>query len=101
MLDVVLRKNSTAVIKWFQSIEAKDNCTFTNFDFIEFYPSISENLGRALSFAREYINISDEEINVIQHSRKLLLVSLKKDGTGLFDVEMGSYMYEKGWYWIV
>ena len=70
---------------------------FTNFDIIEFYPSISESLlRRVLSVTREYINISDEEINVIQHSRKSLLFRqnmawMKKDGAGLFDVAMGCY----------
>ena len=39
-LDVTLWKNSAAVIEWFRSIEMKENCTFTNFDIVEFYPDV-------------------------------------------------------------
>ena len=40
--------------------------------------------------------ITDEEVDIIQHSRKSLLFSkgkawMKKEGAGLFDVAMGSY----------
>ena len=43
-LDVTLWKNLAAVIEWFRSIEMKESCTFTNFDIVEFYLSILENL---------------------------------------------------------
>ena len=64
----------------------KENCTFTSFDIVEFYPSISEDLlHRAIRFAKDHINISDEEVGIIQHSRKSLLFSddrawVKKQG---------------------
>ena len=96
-LNVTLWKNSAAVIEWFRSIERKESCTFMSFDVVEFYPSISEDLlQRAMRFARDHINISDEEVGIIQHSRKSLLFSddkawVKKEGPGLFDVAMGSY----------
>ena len=42
-LDVTLWKNSAAVIEWFRLIERKENCMFTNFDIVEFYPTISKD----------------------------------------------------------
>ena len=96
-LNVTLWKNSAAVIEWFRSIDTKESCTFTSFDIVEFYPSISEDLlNRAIRFAKDHIDIGDDEVAIIQHSRKSLLFSEdkaweKKDGPGLFDVAMGSY----------
>ena len=96
-LDITLWKNTAAVIKWFRSIDMKEGCTFISFDIVEFYPSISEDLlERAIRFAKERVEITDEEVGIIMHSRKSLLFSkertwMKKEGTGLFDVAMGSY----------
>ena len=96
-LDVTLWKNSTEVIEWFKCIEAKDDCTFISFDIVEYYPSISERLlERALDFAQQHVEISDDEICVIHNSRKSLLFSddktwIKKESKGMFDVTMGSH----------
>ena len=85
-LKVTLWKNSAAGIEWFRWIEMKECCTFTSFDVVEFYPSISEDLlRRAIRFAKDHINISDEEVGIIQHSRKSLLFNddrawVKKQG---------------------
>ena len=95
-LGVQQWKESLAVVDWFKAIEAKDRCVFTTFDIVDFYPSISEDLlHNAISFARQNIDISDEEMEIIFHSRKSLLFSagtdwMKRD-SGLFDVTMGSY----------
>ena len=96
-LEVTIWKNSAAVIEWFRSIERKDRCTFISFDIVNFYPSISEKLlDEALDFACSLIDIPDEDIRIIRHSRQSLLFAkertwMKKDGNGLFDVTMGSY----------
>ena len=96
-LNITLWKNSAAAIEWFGSNETKESCTFTSFDFVEFYPSISEDLlNRAIRFAKDHIDIGDDEVTIIQHSRKSLLfcndkVWVKKEGPGIFDVAMGSY----------
>ena len=96
-LDVTLWKNSAAVIEWFQSIEMKENFTFMNFDVVEFYPITSKDLlNRAISFAKKHTPITNEEVDVIFHSTKSLLLSndkawMKKEGSGLFDVAMESY----------
>ena len=90
-------KDSSEVIDWFSTIEEKDRCVFTCFDVCEFYPSISEELlDKALTFSQQYTDITDDERNIILHSRKSLLFSadddwMKKNKTGLFDVTMGCY----------
>ena len=96
-LDVTLWKKLVAVIEWFRSIEMKENCTFTNFDIVEFYPTISEDLlNSAISFGKRHFKFTSKEVDIIHHSTKSLLfsddkASMKKQGSGLFDVAMGSY----------
>ena len=71
------------------------------FDVVEFYPSISEELlNKALDFANEHTNepISSEHRDIILHSRKALLFTKNERGqsvpwtkkTGTFDVTMGA-----------
>lgn len=90
-------KNSGEVIEWFKSIEEKQNCAFIQMDIKEFYPSIKEEtLNNAISFANEHIEIKQEDLRIIMHSRKSLLYDngipwIKKNGSGSFDVTMGSY----------
>ena len=90
-------KNSAEVINWFQSISEKDRCMFVNFDIVEFYPSISPALlDKALAWARQSANITDEEIDVISNARNSLPFSKggtwkKKNDQGLFDVTMRSF----------
>ena len=89
--------NSNDVIKWFNNIKNKNNCTFTQFDIVEFYPSITkELLQKSLQHAVKFANITDYEYNIIMHSRKSLLFTNnelweKKTGDPDFDVTMGSY----------
>ena len=99
ILDVTLWKNSVAVIEWFRSIEMKENCTFTNFDIVDFYPTISEDLlSSAISFAKRHVKITSEEVDIIHHSTCInsLLFSndkawMQREGSRLFNVAMGSY----------
>lgn len=95
-LCLTVWRNSTEVVGWFKKIMDKEQCTFTCFDIVEFYPSISKDLlEKALDFAKQHTPISDEEINIIYHSRKSLLFDADrawmKNDTGLFDVTMGSF----------
>ena len=79
-------RNSMSVIEWFNNIQEKDKHTFICFDIVEFYPSISENLLRkALNFAKQHTQISEQDIDIILHSRKSLLFDkdtpwIKKEG---------------------
>ena len=83
-------------IDWFKKIKDKKGSTFIQFDIIEFYPSITkELLVRSLNQAREYTEITEEEIEIILASRKTVLSdnrrSWVKSHVDNFDVPMGAY----------
>ena len=66
------------------------------FDICEFYPSISEKLlKKAVEFAKQHVNISEQEIRIILQTKKGLLFSNTevwvKKGQKPFDVTMGSW----------
>ena len=89
-------RNTAAVTEWFTKIDRKERATFFCFDVVDFYPSITEDLlKRALLFAEQCTTISDQEKDIILHSRKSMLFTQDKEwikkGTGLFDVTMGCY----------
>ena len=90
-------KNTAEVLNWFNSIENKSSKCFVNFDIVEFYPSITKaHLLSALSFAGDFIDITDNDTHIIMHSCKSLLfnnenVWRKKASPDLFDVTMGSF----------
>ena len=75
----------------------KRKLKFIKFDIEEFYPSISkELLQNALNFAAEHCFITNEEINIITHSRKTFLFYNEKPWTKKgrdkdHDVSMGSF----------
>ena len=88
-------KNTDSVIMWFNNIQDKKRFTFINFDIVDFYPSISEELLlKSINFAKKYTSISDDEIQVILQSRKSFLFDKnqpwKKTSNPRFDVAMGS-----------
>ena len=90
-------QNSASVIEWFENIEEKKNCTLINVDIREFYLSITETIfDKDLLFAKQYHNISNDNIRLIKHFRKSLLFSNnkvweKKHTESCFDVTMGSF----------
>jgi hypothetical protein len=57
------------VIDWFKTIKDKNKkkrFKFVQFNIVEFYPSITENLLiLALEFAQDFINISDDDKRII------------------------------------
>ena len=63
-------RNTDSVINWFNAIENKSQCSFIQLDIVEFYPNISENtLDNAINFAKQYAEISDENLRIIKHCR--------------------------------
>ena len=90
-------KNSTSVIEWFKNIEDKKNCTFIKYDIREFYPSITETIfDKALLFAKQHHDISNDNTRLIKRCRKSLKFSNneaweKKQTESCFDVTMGSF----------
>ena len=90
--------HSNEVVNWFRSLDEKKKCTFIQMDIKEFYPSISEEiLNKAIIYAQRYITIKQEDLDIIKHSRQSLLYDdnvtpwIKKEGSGSFDVTMGSH----------
>ena len=90
-------KNTSSVLKWFNSLENKERLSFICFDVCEFYPSITEKLlCNALDFASKYRKISNHERDIILLAKRSLLFSddcpwEKKSASNQFDVTMGSF----------
>ena len=90
-------RSTGEVINWFNSIDNKENCHFIQYDIVEFYPNISEKLlKKAISLARNYTSISDDEEKIILAAKNTLLFHgskpwKKKNSDDLFDNTMGSY----------
>ena len=94
-LNVNQWKSTDDVIKWFDNMPNKNRKKFFQFDIINFYPSISEQLfTELLVFARQYIDISKDEEDILRNARKQILfwrgqTWTKANGSD-FDVSMGS-----------
>ena len=96
-LDINQWKNSSSLIEWFKGIDNEKDCIFTKLYIREFYPSISESIfKKSISDAKEYHHIPNEDVRIIDHSRKSLLFNKnepckKKTTESCFDVSNGSY----------
>ena len=97
--NLIQWKNSYEVINWFKNIRMKAQKCFLKFDIVDFYQSIkNEQLTNALRFARNYINITDDDEHIIRHSCKTLLFDNdnqtweKTNNVNFFDIPMGSFM---------
>ena len=89
-------KNTTSVINWFKGLSDKKKLSFIIFDVEKFYPSIDQNLlQKALLWCRKYVDMSDNEIEVIMAARKAILYMdgepWAKKGGEIFDVGMGFF----------
>ena len=90
-------KNTKNVTAWFQDIENKKNCSFTQFDIEEFYPSISKDLLlNSIEYAKQFTSIKQSDIDIVMHARKSILFNdndlwIKRHGDPNFDVTMGSF----------
>ena len=53
---------SSAVLKWYNKIPNKTQCSFIQFDIESFYPSITlELMNKATEFAKTIVDITDEK----------------------------------------
>ena len=90
-------KNTDEVLKWFNKINQKDKHRFIKFDIVNFYPSISKKtLELALEYAKDFDTVTREDIDIIMHCCKSVLIHegvawSKKDDSSNFDIPMGSY----------
>ena len=91
-----LWKNNTSVITWFESLQNKERLKFIQFDICEFYPSISNQLlDKAIEFAENFIDISDDDKRLFYQTKKPFLFSknqpwVKKENQNC-NISMGSY----------
>ena len=90
-------KNSHNVTDWFDQLANKNLCTFIQFDIVDIYPSITEELlTKSINYAKLSTHISEDDKEIIMHARKSLLLDKdspwsKKDSASTFDVAMGSF----------
>ena len=89
-------KNIYSCIEWFKLLENKKNSNFIQYDIVNFYPTISEELlNAALDWAKNYVPISNFDRDTIFQARKPIMVFDGKYWTKQknpnFDVAMGSY----------
>ena len=89
-------KNSDSVVQWFQNLKEKKRLKFIQFDVVDFYGSISEDLlKKAINFACKYTNISDlEKWTILQASQSFLCNkddTWVKKNSNTFDITMGGY----------
>ena len=90
-------QNSDNTIEWFKNINSNKNLKFFQIDIVNFYPSISEELlDNTIRFAKNYITIPEDDIDLIKHCRKSFLfhenkIWKKSNCENNFDVTMGSF----------
>ena len=89
-------QNTTQALDWFKGLKNKHQLTFFQFDIASFYPSITnELLQKAIRFAKQFTQITDDDINIILHARKTFLFSSNeawvKTNNEDFDVPMGGF----------
>ena len=89
-------KDTDDVLNWFEKIKNKRNKSFIQVDVVNFYPSISEKLLKeAIEWAKKFIDIPDEDIEVILESKNSIIlnegVPWSKIGDSNFDVAQGSF----------
>ena len=72
--------NTNDCIKWFTDYDENNKCSFIQYDIREFDPSITEkSVDEALKLAKEYIEISEDKINIIKHCRKSILYHIMRN----------------------
>ena len=85
----------STVISQFKSIDNKKASRFLKFDIVNFYPSKTEKLlDNSIIFAKHHTILSDQNINIFQHSRKTLSLDfndiwIKNSHSLMFDVTVG------------
>ena len=84
------------MIDWFSNLKEKQRLTFIQFDVVDFYGSISQELlDQAIEFASNYVKISPLEKATIMQAANSFLCSRNetwvKKGGGTFDITMGGF----------
>ena len=83
------------MIDWFKQLANRKNLSFIIFDVVNYFPKIPLNLLLdALDWAKEFVEITDEEIHTITETKKSLLYLNNEAWTkkgGYFDVAQGAF----------
>ena len=75
------QKNTLAVLKWYNKIPNKTQCSFIQFDIETFYPSITRGLmNKVIELTKTIEDVPEEELSIIMQSRKTLLFREKCHG---------------------
>ena len=87
-------KNTQQFVSWYEAQKDKDQSSFYQMDICNFYPSITEKLiNKAIDFAAQYTDITEEDRKLILHTSKSLLYhkgqAWVKKGKSLIDVTQG------------
>ena len=96
-LNVNQWRSSEDVIKWFTQIQNKGRKNFIQYDIVDFYPSITENiLKEAIEFARKFTVITPDEERIILTAKNKILISdsqpwKKKNCANYFDNTQGTF----------
>ena len=57
------------MIKWLDRVKTKSTKCFVNFDIQKFYPSVKlKHFKNAIEFARNFTDISEDKINIINYT---------------------------------
>lgn len=92
-----LWKSTREVLEWYRKFPNKQEGSFINFDIVDFYPSITEQLLlRAIDFANQYTEIQECDKDIIIHAKRTLIFNAKepwkkKGNESGFDITMGSF----------
>ena len=83
-------KNTNSAIKWYKNLKNKQKLKFIQCDVESFYPSISKDLLlKSLNWAKQFLTITDQQIEVILQSKMNLLykdsIPWSKKGNSVFD----------------
>ena len=74
------------MINWFKNLKNKKRLSFVVFDIVDVYASITPDLlRRAINYAKQFVSISDEDINIIMQSIEDLyfLMTAKRGGKAI------------------
>ena len=75
------QKNTLAVLKWYNKIPNKTQCSFIQFEIETFYPSITRGLmNKVIELTKTIEDVPEEELSIIMQSRKTLLFREKYHG---------------------
>ena len=96
-LNINQWESTANVIDWFNNTERKSTCSCAQFDIVEFYSSnLIDLLAKSLDYAKCLTTIIDDNIPIIMHAKKSLLLDkevswIKKNGENMFEVTMGCF----------